>query len=484
MTAKRAKIAVAMGDGIGPEIMDATLRILKSAGARLDIEEVTVGEKAYLAGETKGISDADFAKLEAVDAFLKAPLNTPQGKGYSSVNVAIRKHFDLFTNIRPSVSLEPVINSRSGAQGVDLVMIRENLEDLYAGIESRPSADVTVGRKVITKSESERIIRTAFEYARVNGRNKVTAIAKDNIQKFTDGTNFHDVFDEVAQDYPDITPEFYIADIGLARLGPRASDFDVVVTQNMYGDIGSDVVGESLGSIGISGSANIGSDFAMFEAVHGTAPDIQGKDLANPTGLLMASVMMLNYLGQSDVAEKVHNALLSTLEAGYMTGDVYGGDYATHKVGTTDFASAVIKRMGQTPNILKPVDYSAVKDGFEIPAFKTTHLADDFNAVGIDVGIATLDDAKTLAADLQSRCPYGLELTEIRSVRGDKVWPEESRAFGSDYLTARFMFEDAAADQSQKMMDVANLTMALSDKNIREMTMLTTSADGRTLNFR
>lgn len=484
MTAKRAKIAVAMGDGIGPEIMDATLRILKAAGARLDIEEVTVGEKAYLAGETKGISDADFARLESVDAFLKAPLNTPQGKGYSSVNVAIRKHFDLFTNIRPSVSLEPVINSRSGAKGVDLVMIRENLEDLYAGIENRPSADVTVGRKVITKSESERIIRTAFEYARVNGRKKVTAISKDNIQKFTDGTNFHDVFDEVAADYPEIEPEFYIADIGLARLGPRAADFDVVVTQNMYGDIGSDVVGESLGSIGISGSANIGANFAMFEAVHGTAPDIAGQDIANPTGLLMASVMMLNYLGQSDVAEKLHDALLTTLESGFMTGDVYGGDYATHKVGTTDFANAVIAHMGQKPRTLEPADYSAVQDGFTIPEFKYTHIVDDFNTVGVDIGIATLDDDHTLAADIQSLCPHELDLKEIRSVRGDKIWPDGAEVFGSDYLTARFMFADAAEDDAQKMRAVANLMMALSDKKIREITMLTTSADGMTPNFR
>jgi isocitrate dehydrogenase len=480
------KVAVAKGDGIGPEIMEAVLEIMKCAGAKLDLHEVTVGMKAYEAGETKGISDADFDVLQSCKALLKAPLSTPQGKGYSSVNVAIRKRFDLFANIRPSVSLEPVIAPRSNASNVDMVIVRENLEDLYAGIEHRPTKDVAVGRKVSTRSESERIMRAAFEYARANGREKVTAIAKDNIQKMTDGTNFHDVFDVVATDYPDIKAEFYIADIGIARLGARPNDFDVVVTQNMYGDIGSDVVSEALGSVGLSGSANLGQDFAMFEAVHGTAPDIAGKNMANPSGLLMAAVMMLNYCGQSDAAEKIHNAWLRALEEGDHTGDIYGGEYSKNRVGTLSFAASIIGALGKKPQVLTPVDYSE-NALFELPVTPFKAAEDDFEICGVDVQVQHTGTPQELAEQVQARLKSSLlSLDSVMTARGDIVWPEPSRAFLTDYYTLRMVFsEEASFFEKGKKQAVARLLgdFTKASVNWRELNLLTKTPQGD-LNFR
>jgi len=474
MSGKNVPIAVAHGDGIGPEIMDAVLKILKAAGARIDITEVVVGEKAYAAGEKNGISDADMKVLQQSRALLKAPLNTPQGKGFSSVNVYLRKLFDLYANIRPSLSLEPVI--RSGAGKADLVLVRENIEDLYAGREYRPTPDTAIGLKVSTKSESERIIRTAFEYARANGREKVTAISKDNIQKFTDGTNFHQVFDEIAGEYPDIKAEFYIADIGIARTGARAQDFDVVVTQNMYGDIASDVVGEALGSIGVSGSANVGPKFGMFEAVHGTAPDIAGKGIANPSGLLMSAVMMLNYIGQNDVAEAIHNAWLKTLEDGIFTGEIYKkgrgretgiagwlktairGELNTpvkQRAGTAGFAQAVIERLGSKPALLAAVDYSKNKEGLQLPGFKPPATREKFFITGVDIDAAYTGDPAALAQAVTPHLPEGAKLAEILTVRGDKVWPGDHPAFYSDCVTLRVIFEDADKQGEQEKLSAA-----------------------------
>lgn len=503
MSEQKVPIAVARGDGIGPEIMQAVLDILEAAGARIDLHEVTVGEAAYAAGETNGISDADFKKLEACRAMLKAPLGTPQGKGYGSVNVAIRKRFDLFANVRPYLSLEPVVLPKSGK--TDMVIVRENLEDLYAGIEHRPTPDTVIGRKVITMSESERIIRAAFEYARANGRKTVTGISKDNIQKFTDGIFFHQVLDEVAKDYPDIEHEFYIADIGIARLGARPQDFDVVVTQNMYGDISSDVVGEAMGSIGLNGSANIGEKFAMFEAVHGTAPLMAGKNTANPSGLLMAAVMMLNYIGQNDVAEKIQNAWLKTIEDGIHTKDIYREDdsslleqfkglltgkknYSTQKAGTKEMAQAVIARLGQKPRILKPVDYSSAAGGFSMPESGTEKDIGTFFTTGADVHVEHDGTAKELADKVQPLLKSGIKLQEIQTARGDTVWPGEISAFDTDYMTLRLVFEEARmrVDDGKKLQLLEVLDSFTKAANIKwqEVRMLTQNARTQENNYR
>ena len=308
MSTTPTPITVARGDGIGPEIMDATLRILEAAGASLDIDEITIGEAMYEQGYTAGIAPEAFASLRRTKVFLKAPITTPQGGGFKSLNVTIRKTFGMYANIRPSVAFAPFVATKH--PGMDVVIVRENEEDLYAGIEHQQTDEVVQCLKLISRPGCERISRYAFEYARAHGRKKVTAFSKDNIMKLTDGL-FHKVFDEVATEYPDIENEHWIVDIGAAKMADTPEAFDVIVVQNLYGDILSDVAAQIAGSVGLAGSANIGSQVSMFEAIHGSAPRRAGQNLANPSGLLMGAVQMLVHIGQGDVATKVHNAWLT-----------------------------------------------------------------------------------------------------------------------------------------------------------------------------
>ena len=310
---RETPITVAHGDGIGPEIMAAVLEILEAAGASLDIETIEIGEQVYLHGISSGIDAGAWESIRRTRVFLKAPITTPQGGGYKSLNVTTRMALGLYANVRPAVAYHPHVQSKH--PGMDLVVIRENEEDLYAGIEHRQTADVMQSLKLISRPGSERIIRFAFDYARRNGRSKVTAFAKDNIMKLSDGL-FHDVFDEVAVDYPEIEDEYWIVDIGAAKLADTPGAFDVVVLPNLYGDILSDVAAQIAGSVGMAGAANIGVGAAMFEAIHGSAPRRAGQNLANPSGLLNAAVLMLVHIGQSEVAARVQNAWLRTLEDG------------------------------------------------------------------------------------------------------------------------------------------------------------------------
>lgn len=310
-------ITVARGDGIGPEIMDATLQILEAAGARLDIEEIEIGKKVYERGVPTGIEDSSWESLRRTKVFLKAPIFTPMGGGYKSLNVTVRKTLGLYANVRPCVSYAPYVESHF--PDMDLVVVRENEEDLYAGIEYRQTQDTVAAVKLISRPGSERIIRYAFEYAKANNRKKVTCMVKDNIMKVADGL-FYRVFQEIGKEYPEVEQERYIIDIGAARIAAKPEVFDVIVTENLYGDIISDIAAEVTGSVGLGISANIGTTCAMFEAMHGTAPDIEGLGIANPSGLLLGSVMMLVHIGQNDVAGKVHNAWLKTIEDGIHTG--------------------------------------------------------------------------------------------------------------------------------------------------------------------
>jgi isocitrate dehydrogenase len=312
-------ITVAYGDGIGPEIMQATLRILAAAGAKIAPEAVDIGEKVYLGGNSAGIEDSAWESLRRTKVFLKAPITTPSGGGYKSLNVTVRKTMGLYANVRPCVSYAPYVDTLHPK--MDIVIVRENEEDLYAGIEHRQTDEVFQCLKLITRPGCEKIVRYAFEYAKNNGRKKVTCMVKDNIMKMTDGL-FYKVFQEIGAEYPDIEQERYIIDIGAARLATRPEIFDVIVTPNLYGDIISDIAAEMTGSVGLAGSANIGEHVAMFEAIHGSAPDIAGQDIANPSGLLLGAVMMLVHIGQHEVASKIHNAWLATLEAGVATQDL------------------------------------------------------------------------------------------------------------------------------------------------------------------
>lgn len=342
-------ICVADGDGIGPEIMAATLKILNAAKAPLEITKIEIGEKVYKSGQPTGMQPDAWDIIRKSRAFLKAPITTPQGGGYKSLNVTVRTMLGLYANVRPCIAYVPVVASKHPK--MDVVIIRENEEDLYAGIEYRTSDDVYQAIKVISTSGSERIIRYAFEYAKAYGRKKVTCFTKDNILKKTDG-EFHRVFDLVGALYPDIEKEHWIVDIGAAKLADTPEAFDVVVLPNLYGDILSDVAAQITGSVGLAGSANIGMHGAMFEAIHGSAPKRANQNVANPSGLILASVLMLEYLGENSIAETIHNAWLVTLEQGAHTYDIYKEGVSKKTLGTSEFADAVIANLGKKPSIL------------------------------------------------------------------------------------------------------------------------------------
>src|SRR5882672_10358216 len=351
----KTPITVAHGDGIGPEIMNATLEILHASGAAIEIETIEIGEKVYLRGNSAGIEPSSWESLLRTKVFLKAPITTPQGGGFKSLNVTTRKTLGQYANVRPCVSYHPFVDTKH--PNMDVVIVRENEEDLYAGIEYQLSPEVTSCVKLISRPGSEKIVRYAFEYARLHNRKKVTCFTKDNIMKMTDGL-FHKIFDEISAEYPDIEKEHWIVDIGAAKMADTPEAFDVIVMPNLYGDILSDVAAQIAGSVGLAGSANIGEHGAMFEAIHGSAPRRAGQNLANPSGLLLGAVMMLVHINQQDIAERVHNGWLRTLEDGIHTYDIYDDRVIKQKVGTKEFARAVVDRLGQKPQTLKAVTYS------------------------------------------------------------------------------------------------------------------------------
>jgi isocitrate dehydrogenase len=446
---ERIPITVANGDGIGPEIMAATLRILEAAEAPLEIDTIDIGEKVYLSGNTAGIATSSWDSLRRTKVFLKAPITTPQGKGYKSLNVTVRKVMGLYANVRPCVSYDPFIETKHPR--MDVVVVRENEEDLYAGIEHRQTNQVYQCLKLISRPGSEKIVRYAFEYARRNSRKKVTCFTKDNIMKMTDGL-FHKVFDEIAAEYPDIENEHWIVDIGAAKLADTPEAFDVIVMPNLYGDVLSDVAAQIAGSVGLAGSANIGEHVAMFEAIHGSAPRRAGQNLANPSGLLLGAVMMLVHVGLNEHAEKVHNAWLRAIEDGIHTYDIYDEKVSKQKVGTNEFATAVIGRLGQTPQILKPRKYKAA-DGESLASTATASTATPKKEmVGVDVFLDwTKGSPNDLGGQLSELSGEGLKLTMI-SNRGVKVWPEgHKETFCSDHWRCRFRGEggDSAVSHTQ-----------------------------------
>jgi isocitrate dehydrogenase len=432
--ADKRKITIAYGDGIGPEIMEATLRILNAAGAQIETEEIEIGEKVYKAGVSSGIRPEAWDSLRSTKVFLKAPVTTPQGGGFKSLNVTTRKALGLFANVRPVVTLTPFVASK---HEMDLVIVRENEEDLYAGIEHQQTQDTVQCLKLISRQGSEKIIRYAFEYARAYRRKKVTCFSKDNIMKLTDGL-FHKLFDEIGAEYPEIEKDHRIIDIGSALLADTPEKFDVIVTLNLYGDIISDIAAQVAGSVGLCGSANIGDQCAMFEAIHGSAPDIAGKGIANPSGLINGALMMLVHINQPEVAEKIHNAWLKTLEDGIHTGDIYKEGFSVQKAGTAEFADAVIARLGQKPLILKAVEYAReIRKGFDIKVSPIKKK--EKRLVGFDVFL----DNDQLRPDALAAKLKGLENDEIYlafiSNRGLKVWPDGlPESFCTSHWRCRF----------------------------------------------
>ncbi|OEK05466.1 NADP-dependent isocitrate dehydrogenase [Roseivirga misakiensis] len=437
---EQSRITVAHGDGIGPEIMDATLRIMNAAEVGLAYDTIEIGEKVYKAGHKSGISPESWQTLRDNKIFLKAPITTPQGGGYKSLNVTIRKSLGLYSNVRPFRAYVPYVPSFFPK--MDIVIVRENEEDLYAGIEHQQTSEVVQTLKLISDPGSEKIIRYAFEYARAYGRQKVTCMTKDNIMKHTDGM-FHEIFDKIKLEYPEIEADHWIIDIGSAVVAARPETLDVVVTLNLYGDVISDIAAEVAGSVGMSGSSNVGMSHGMFEAIHGSAPDIAGKNIANPSGLLNGATMMLVQLGKADKAELIQNAWLKTLEDGIHTGDIYREGQSVQKVGTKEFADAVIERLGQKPSKLAPVKYN---EDVAINVSVAEKPAKKKELVGVDVFIDWREDNRnpdTIGDKLLNVASTENLKLKLISNRGVLVYPNGmEETFKTDHWRCRFTNPD------------------------------------------
>jgi isocitrate dehydrogenase len=459
------QITVAYGDGIGPEIMDATLQILREAGAKIELNIIEVGKNIYEKGFNSGLMPSAFENLNSTKVLLKAPITTPQGGGYKSLNVTLRKKLGLFANVRPVSSFHPFIATKFPK--MDVVIIRENEEDLYAGIEYRQTDQTFECLKLVTREGCEKIIRYAFEYAVANNRKKVSCFSKDNIMKMTDGI-FHKTFDEIAKEYPQIQNDHYIIDIGTARLAAKPEIFDVIVTMNLYGDIISDVAAEISGSVGLAGSANIGKEYAMFEAIHGSAPDIADQNIANPTGLINAAVMMLIHIGQNDVASKIRNALYKTIEDGIHTADIFNPSSSKKKVGTKEFGEAVIANLGKKPQQLPELSIKESKSHKAAEVEKSKPQAQK-SLIGFDVFIDWQKDFSDLLDQLKSMESEKLEVKMI-SAKGLLLWPLTDSHMMPDYkkgLTVlRFVGKGITGKSSNEIIDP---TKSISHQDIIEM---------------
>ncbi len=331
------KITLINGDGIGPEITDSVVKIIDATGLKIDWDLQTAGADVIVSEGTP-LPKRVFESIKKNKVALKAPVTTPIGKGFRSVNVQLRKELDLYANLRPCKNLP---NIKTKFDNVDIVVVRENTEDLYAGIERQIDNDTAESIKIITRKASERISKFAFDYAVKNNRHEVCVVTKANIMKLSDGL-FLECFRNISKDYPQIKTREILVDNLCMQLVQKPEQFDVLVLPNLYGDIVSDLCAGLIGGLGVAQGANIGLDCAVFEPVHGSAPDIKGQNKANPTALLLSAIEMLKYIGENDVAEQINKALFKTLADGIFTLDIGG------KATNTEFTEAIIKNL--TPN--------------------------------------------------------------------------------------------------------------------------------------
>ncbi|TGM66460.1 NADP-dependent isocitrate dehydrogenase [Leptospira levettii] len=449
---EEAVVTLIEGDGIGPEIIQQTIRILNEAKSGLQFEKVEAGSSVYLSGILSGIAENAWDTIRKYPTILKGPITTPRGKGYKSLNVTIRKTLGLYANVRPAKTYDPFIATNH--PNTDIVIIRENEEDTYAGIEHRQTLEVTQCLKLITVPGTEKIVRYAFEFARSNGRKKITCMVKDNIMKITDGL-FANIFQTVAKEYPEIEAESMIIDIGAALLANRPQKFDVILAPNLYGDILSDIAAEVTGSVGMCGSANIGDFVSMFEAVHGSAPDIAGKNIANPTAVIKATVMMLTHLGKTEKAKLIRNAVLKTIEDGYRTADVFQNQKNTTLVGTKEYADAIIDRLGKNPEILSASELVKPKSfTLSLPTQKEKK-----ELVGVDIflDIPSDRDPDVLGKNIEVITENFLHLKMITN-RGVKVYPKgQKETFLTDHFRCRFISPNGGKIQHKDITAVLTL---------------------------
>lgn len=423
---QRTKIAVAHGDGIGPEIMRAVLGLIEATGAPLDFETVDMGKDVYLSGHSTGMTDEAKATIERLGILLKGPMETPKGAGMKSINVTARKLWNTYANKRSFCSLQGVdtVFSKAGIP-IDITIVRENIEDTYGGIEHMLTPDVALCRRFITRPGSEQVIRYTFEMARQKGARRVTCGHKANIMKLTDGL-FLETFYEIAKEYPEFKPDDIIVDDLAMKLVAKPEIFDVVVLTNLQGDIMSDLCAGLVGGLGFAPSANIGEHVSIFEAVHGSAPDIAGKGIANPTALLLSSLSMLRHLGMVREARMLENALHQTLRDGYHTAD-FGGTEAKRQ-NTQEFADRIRERLTDVPGMSAsvPTAHPPVRKevGKQMMVSATGNQQGEIN--GADIFLESDEEPQPLGDALTALLPQGLRLVTM-SNRGTQVYPTGSR---------------------------------------------------------
>lgn len=446
------KIAVAKGDGIGPEIMDAVLNIFKANNVPLEYETVEMGKWVFDKGFSNGMTPDAQKSIEHLGILFKGPMETPKGKGVKSVNVTARKTWNTYANKRVFQTLHGVdtVFSKAGIP-IDCTIVRENIEDTYGGIEHMLTHDVALSRRFITRPGSMQVIKYAFEMASKKGAKRITCGHKSNIMKITDGL-FLECFYEVAKEYPHLKADDVIVDDLCMKLVTRPDQFDVVVLTNLQGDIVSDLCAGLVGGLGFAPSANIGDHICIFEAVHGTAPDIAGKNIANPTALLLSGITMLRHLGLMENAAVIENALLYTLESGIRTGDF--GDKNTPASNTTEFANAIIANFGKLPQHgakavvpnkpMTPTHFILDKN----PLIMSKEMEEE-QIVGADLFVESAEQPLEVATKCQRHIGTQFKLVTI-SNRGTQVWPTGS-VFTNVVNQYRVRFEsidDKALEQS------------------------------------
>lgn len=431
------QVTVIPGDGVGPECIDAAQRIIDAAGVPIEWDHQEAGESVFRRGIASGVPQETIDSITRTRVVLKGPLGTPVGFGEKSANVTLRKLFETYANIRPVREL-PGVSTRYSGSGVDLVVVRENVEDLYAGIEHMQTPGVAQCLKLISSKGSEKIARTAFEFARSEGRRSVVCATKSNIMKLTEG-ELKRTFERVALEYPDIESHHMIIDNAAHQLVKRPEQFDVIVTTNMNGDILSDLTSALVGGLGFAPSANLGSGVAIFEAVHGSAPKYAGKNVINPTAVILSSVMVLKHLQFFDAAETIENALFATLQKGVLTGDVVGYDRGS---STSDFASAIIANLGES------VDGYTIRRGR--PLAMPTPVADPVTVVPTErrvVGVDVFVESGLMPDELGPLLDRLVESSALRlkmiSNRGTKVYPDGNTNIDVvDHYRCRFVLRE------------------------------------------
>lgn len=431
---ERTQVTLIPGDGIGPEVTEAARRIVDATGVKIDWDLQEAGAEVFKQGLATGVPDATIDSIERTRCVLKGPLETPVGFGEKSANVTLRKLFETYANVRPVREMPGVPTPYTG-RGIDLVVVRENVEDLYAGIEHMQTPDVAQSLKLISRKGCEKVINLAYALAEAEGLTNVACATKANIMKMSEGM-MKRTFEEIAPSHPDIDSWHVIVDNCAHQLVKKPEQFQMIITTNMNGDILSDLTSALVGGLGFAPSANLGTDIAIFEAVHGSAPKYAGKDVINPTAMILSAVLMLRHLGELEAAAQIENAVMATLASGVRTRDVMGDEGS---VGTRAYTEAIIANLGNSAaewevREVKRIDMPVPRPGtaFIVP--------DSVELIGADIFLQTEEPAATVGEAAQALAEgTALELKMI-SNRGTQVWPQSNAEVDAiDVMRARFI---------------------------------------------